>query len=127
MAQVAIDSHEDKTQPTLIDHTKSNSHTAPQVMHEILKYQKSTDLLIPALPFKKLTRDLIDDIMLNDLQLKDVTKVKIQADALEGIQAHIEDYMVKLMIRANASAIHAHRITVQPKDIKLVKFVQSEN
>jgi histone H3/H4 len=100
-----------------------------QTMCELRRYQKSTKHLIPSRPFRKFIRDLVYDIVTHDLKLESVPrfKVKVESNALEGIQYYTEDYMVKLMTRAHANAIHAHRITVQPKDIKLVKFVQSNN
>ena len=100
-----------------------------QTMHELRRYQTSTKHLIPSLPFRKFVRDLVSDIVTHDLKWESApqVKVKVESNALEGIQSYTEDYMVKLMTRAHANAIHAHRITVQPKDIKLVKFVQSNN
>lgn len=98
-----------------------------QTMCELRRYQMSTKHLIPLLPFKKFIRDLVSDIVSHDLQWKDAPRIKVESNALDGIQFYTEDYMVKLMTRAHANAIHAHRITVQPKDIKLVKFVQSNS
>jgi histone H3 len=115
---------------TVADETKTKkytSRTGSQTMHEIRKYQNSTKSLIPTLPFQKFVRDLISDVAYRDLQLNDSGGIKVESSALDGLQAYAENYMVKLMDRANANAIHAHRITVQSKDIKLVKFVQSRD
>lgn len=112
-------------------------------LREIRKYQKSYGLLIPRLPFNKLvrtvakkefnilvggTREKGDAIPVgkngeeSDTQLS----VQFQASALESLQEVTEHYVTKLLENANLNAIHATRVTVQPKDIKLAQRIRGE-
>lgn len=94
-------------------------------MREIRRYQKSFELLIPKLPFSKLVRDIANEILTQELGLeKDDARIQFQASALVGLQEATENYLVKLLTHANMNAIHANRVTVQPKDIKLALYTR---
>lgn len=84
-------------------------------LREIRKYQKSTDLLIRKLPFQRLVREIAQDIK-NDL--------RFQGSALEAMQHAAEQYLTNLFEDANLCAIHAKRITIQPKDISLARRIR---
>lgn len=88
-------------------------------LREIRKYQKSTELLIPRLPFSKLVREIAEkEAKTNSLQF--------QANALVGLQEAAENYLVGLLGDANLNAIHAKRVTVMPKDLALARRVRGE-
>ena len=46
--------------------------------------------------------------------------------AIEAIHKGAESYMISLLEDANFLAIHARRITVQPRDIQLARCIRGE-
>ena len=46
--------------------------------------------------------------------------------AIEAIHEGAESYMISLLEDANLLAIHARRITVQPRDIQLARHIRGE-
>ena len=45
------------------------------------------------------------------------------SSALCALQYISEEFLINLLSKANLAAIHAKRVTIQPKDIKLVKDI----
>ena len=84
-------------------------------LREIRKYQKSTDLLIQKLPFRRLVRELAANID---------SEKRFQESALQALQEAAEHYLVTLLEEANLCAIHAKRVTIQPKDVQLSKRIR---
>ena len=85
-----------------------------KALKEIRKYQKGTELLIRKLPFMRLLREITDD------QPKG-KEYRWQAQAVVALQEASEIYIVGYMYDTNLCAIHARRVTIQVKDMKLVK------
>ena len=79
-------------------------------LREIRKFQMSTDLLIRKLPFLRLVREILQDIRM-DMRLTPATVFAIQEAA--------EAFLVQLLEDTNLCAIHAKRVTIMPKDMKL--------
>lgn len=79
-------------------------------LREIRKFQKSTDLLLRKLPFQRVVREVSQEYMQD---------VRFTAGALLALQEATEAYMVKKFEAANLLAIHAKRVTVLEKDMKL--------
>ena len=86
-------------------------------LREIRRYQKSTELLIRKLPFQRLVREIAQDFK-NDL--------RFQSEAVMALQEAAEYYLVGLFEDSNLCAIHAHRVTVMPKDIQLARRLRGE-
>jgi histone H3 len=86
-------------------------------LREIRQYQKSTELLIRKLPFQRLVRE-IAQLFRCDLRM--------QSTALLALQEAAEAYLVGLFDDANRCALHAHRVTVFPKDIQLARRIRGE-
>ena len=86
-------------------------------LREIRKYQKSTDLLIPKLPFMRLIKEITQDFK---------TDLQWQKNALQAIQEAAEAYLVGLFEDVNLCAIHAKRVTIMPKDIHLTRRIRGE-
>ena len=84
-------------------------------LREIRKYEKSTDLLIQKLPFRRLVRELAANID---------SEKRFQESALQALQEAAEHYLVTLLEEANLCAIHAKRVTIQPKDVQLSKRIR---
>ena len=93
-------------------------HNGTVVFREIRRYQKSNELLIPRLPFSKLVRKFAQEFAMD--------KVQFQGLALSGLQEATESFLVKFLEDSNMNAIHANRVTVQPKDLQLVQRQRGE-
>ncbi|SCZ96763.1 BZ3500_MvSof-1268-A1-R1_Chr4-1g06710 [Microbotryum saponariae] len=86
-------------------------------LREIRRYQKSTELLIRKLPFQRLVREIAQDFK---------TDLRFQSSAIGALQEAAEAYLVSLFEDTNLAAIHAKRVTIQPKDIQLARRLRGE-
>jgi len=86
-------------------------------LREIRKYQKSTDLLIRKMPFRRLVREIAQSY---------VVDIRMQPSALEALQEAAEGYLVGLFEDTNLCAIHANRVTIKPKDMALARRIRGE-
>ncbi|KAJ9109771.1 histone H3 [Naganishia vaughanmartiniae] len=86
-------------------------------LREIRKYQKSTELLIRKLPFQRLVREIAQDFK---------TDLRFQSSAVMALQEASEAYLVSLFEDTNLAAIHAKRVTIQPKDMQLARRLRGE-
>lgn len=86
-------------------------------LREIRQYQKSTDLLIRKLPFQRLVREIAQEFKCD---------VRFQSTALLALQEASEAYIVGLFEDTNLCAIHAKRVTIMPKDIRLARRIRGE-
>ena len=86
-------------------------------LREIRRYQKSTELLIRKLPFQRLVREIAQDFK---------TDLRFQSSAIGALQEASEAYLVSLFEDTNLAAIHAKRVTIQPKDIALARRLRGE-
>lgn len=84
-------------------------------LREIRRYQKSTELLIPKIAFQRLAREISQSFKDN---------MQFQVNSLEALHEAAENFIVRLMEDANLCAIHAKRVTVMPRDIKLAMRLQ---
>ncbi|KAE8218678.1 hypothetical protein CF326_g9113 [Tilletia indica] len=81
-------------------------------LREIRRFQESTELLIRKLPFQRLVREIAQDIK---------TDIRFQSAAIGALQEASEAYLVSLFEDTNLAAIHAKRVTIQPKDMILAR------
>jgi histone H3 len=86
-------------------------------LREIRRYQKSTEFLIRQLPFQRLVREIAQGYM---------PDVRFQTRALNALQEGSEAYLVELFEDINLCAIHAKRVTIQPKDVQLARRIRNE-
>jgi len=86
-------------------------------LREIRRYQKSTETLIRKLPFQRLVREIAQDIR---------TDLRFQSTAILALQEAAEAYLVGLFDDTNLCAIHAKRVTIQPKDMLLARRIRGE-
>ncbi|KAJ3128219.1 histone H3.3 [Nowakowskiella sp. JEL0407] len=86
-------------------------------LREIRRYQKSTELLIRKLPFQRLVREIAQDYK---------TDLRFQSSAIGALQEASEAYLVGLFEDTNLAAIHAKRVTIQPKDVQLARRLRGE-
>ena len=86
-------------------------------LREIRKYQKSTELVIRRAPFGRLMREIAQDYK---------SDLRWQVTALAATQEATEAYGVGIMEDCNLAAIHAKRVTIQPKDMDLIRRIRKE-
>ena len=86
-------------------------------LREVKRYQKSTELLISKLPFQRLVREVAESYY---------PGIKFQPSAIEALQEASEAYLVGLFEDTNLCAIHAKRVTIMPKDMKLSCRIRGE-
>jgi histone H3 len=104
-----------------------------KALREIRKYQKSTELLLckyvlflfllsfvhdfplHRLPFQRLVREIAQDFR---------SDLKFQSSAILALQEASEGYLTGLFEDTNHCAIHAKRVTIFPKDMKLARRIR---
>ena len=91
-----------------------------KALREIRAFQKSTNLLIPRLPFARLIKEIAQDLSTKGGNLR------FQSGALMALQEAAEAYLVQLFEDCVLCAIHARRVTVMPKDLNLARRIRGE-
>ncbi|CAH1786183.1 unnamed protein product, partial [Owenia fusiformis] len=92
---------------------KRHYRPGARALMEIRRFQKSTDLLIRKLPFARLIKEIAMEYSSHQL--------KWQAVAIMALQEAAEAYLVHVFEDTNLCAIHAKRVTIQPKDMQLAR------
>uniref|UniRef100_A0A7M5X624 Core Histone H2A/H2B/H3 domain-containing protein n=1 Tax=Clytia hemisphaerica TaxID=252671 RepID=A0A7M5X624_9CNID len=85
---------------------------------EIRFYQRTTFNLIPKLSFCRLIKELLCSAGAEHL--------RIQTIALEALQEATEDFIVRYFQDSNFCALHAGRVTLMVKDMKLLNILKFE-
>jgi len=89
-----------------------------RALFEIRKYQKSTDLLLSKAAFTRLVREIAQMFKFD---------LRWQATAIDALQCAAEALLVQLFEDANLCAIHARRVTIQPRDIQLARRIRGQS
>jgi len=84
-------------------------------LSEIRRFQRSTELLIKKAPFQRLVRQISDSL---------TPGMKYQTVALSALQEAAESYIIALFEDTNLCCIHAKRVTISPKDVKLARRIR---
>jgi len=93
-------------------------------LREIRRYQKSTDLLIRKAPFQRLVREIMEK--LNAESGVEGKPMRVQSTAILALQEAAEAYLIGLFEDTNLCAIHAKRVTIMPKDLRLARRIRGE-
>jgi len=88
-------------------------------LREIRRYQKSTNLLIPRLPFGRAVRQVADAVFPGK-------ELRFQGSAILAIQQSAEDFLQNLFTDCYLLADHAKRKTITPKDMLLAKRIRGD-
>lgn len=104
-------------------------------LREIRRFQRSTDLLIPRLPFQRVVREIVQAVE-RERNIKDrggdfkfmdaLPEFRFTSDAIRGLQEAAEAYAISLMEDSNLAAIHAKRVTIMPKDMQFARRIRGE-
>ncbi|KAH7443072.1 hypothetical protein KP509_02G017900 [Ceratopteris richardii] len=79
---------------------------------------KSVELLIPQRAFASVVKEELQSYCAG---------LGIQGIALEALQEVAEAYLISMLEDSNLCAIHAKRVTIQPKDIQLARRIRGNN
>jgi len=93
-------------------------------LREIRKFQRSPDLLIRKAPFQRLVRELAQAAGAASPWFGG--DIRFQSSAILALQEASEAYLVGLFEYTNLCAIHAKRVTIQPKDMQLARRIRGE-
>jgi len=91
-----------------------------RALMEIRRYQKTTNLLIPKLPFSRVIREICDKVVPRG-------QLRFQSAAILALQEASEAYLVTLFEDSLLCAIHAKRVTLMPKDMVLARRIRGED
>ena len=84
-------------------------------IREIRRYQKSSELLIPRLPFQRLVREIALNIR---------GDIRFQSAAISALQEAAEMYIIGHLEDCQSLAIHAKRVMIKPEDSMLALRVR---
>jgi len=79
-------------------------------LREIRKFQKSTELLIPKVPFQRLVKEMAQDYR---------TGLRFQSTAIAALQEAAEEYLIGIMADGVMCMLHGGRQTMMLKDMAL--------
>ncbi|ELR07648.1 hypothetical protein GMDG_08503 [Pseudogymnoascus destructans 20631-21] len=83
-----------------------------KALRDIRRQQLDTSLIIPKLPFQRLVREIAADFKSN---------LRFQQSAILALQEAAECFLIREFGMTNLLAIHAKRVTIQAKDMILVR------
>ena len=94
---------------------------------EIQRYQQSTESLIRKTPFNKLIKEISQEYRIcPEGPGSPSVQVRFQSTALAALQEAAENFLVGLFEDVNLLAVHAKRVTVMPRDIRLALRIQGD-
>ena len=73
--------------------------------------------LLRIAPFQRLVREIFQDYKCD---------LRATSESLYAMQEAAEAYLVGLFEDTNLNAIHARRVTIQPKDVQLARRIRGE-
>lgn len=85
-----------------------------KALRAIRRYQKSTELLIRKRSFQRLVREIAEEFK---------EDVRFQPVALAALQEASEAFLVGLFENVQQCAIHAKRVTIKDKDVRLANRI----
>ena len=97
-------------------------------LREIRRYQKSTECLIKRSLFQKLIREIFQEYRVcPDGPGTPSVQVCFQSTAIAALQEAAENFIVGLFEDVNLLAVHAKRVTVMPRDIRLASQIRGDH
>ena len=97
-------------------------------LREIRRYQRSTENLIKQTPFQKLIKEISQEYQIcPDGPGTPSVQVRFQSAAIAALQEVAEKYIVGLFEDVNLLAIHARRVTILPRDIRLALRIRGDH
>ena len=87
-------------------------------LREIRWAQKAWDLLLQPTPFRRLVKEVAQNFK---------SDVRVNAKMLNALQEAVERELISTFADGNLCAIHAGRVTLQPRDIQLAQALRHSN
>ena len=113
-ARKATDTTGKATDTTVSKKKERRFRPGTLALREIRKYQKSSELLIPKLPFQRLVREVAQTFGAN---------LRFQSHAILALQEASEVFLTAVFEDTNLCAIHAKRVTIMPSDMQLARRI----
>lgn len=89
-------------------------------LREIRRFQRTTNLLLPKLPFSRLVRQIVDD----HYTPPGVARFRWQSKAIEALQEAAEAHLVHLFENVVLCTAHRGRVTIERRDMRLALHVK---
>jgi histone H3/H4 len=115
-----------KTKHTPNHKPKSRKYRRKQhALREIKAQQKSVENCIKLAPFRRLVREITQNLNKNEYLCGDPSQIRFQSEAILCLREGAEIYLTHMFDMANRAAIHARRVTIMPRDIDLIRLISS--
>ena len=102
-------------------------HPGLLALHEICRYQQTTESLIRRTPFNKLIKEISQEYRIcPEGPGTPSVQVCFQSTALAALQQAAGNFLVGLFEDVNLLAVHAKRVTVMPHDIQLALRIRGD-
>jgi len=97
-------------------------------LREIRRYQRSTENLVPKLPFQRLVREIAQEQRLvREIAGKYCPQgIRFKRRALMALQEASEAYLVELFEDTNLITVHRQKCTITPGDLQLALRLRRE-
>ena len=97
-------------------------------LREIRRYQQSTECLIKRILFHKLIREISQEYTVcPDGPGTPSVEVCFQSTAIAALQEAAENFIFGLFEGVNLLVVHAKRVTVMPRDIRLALRIRGDH
>ena len=109
---------------------KRPHHSRPELvaLREIRRYQKSTECLIKRSPFQKLIQEMSQEYCICQQGPGTPSMhVRFQSTVIAALQEAVENFIVGIFEDVNLLAMHAKRVTVMPRDIRLALRIRGDH
>lgn len=100
---------------------KKRARNGMKALQEIRQHQKTTHLLIRKAPFQRLVREILQEVTPAG------SNYRLQSVALLALQEAAEHHLTGVFDDSQLLAIHAKRITIFPRDMKLAMRIRRED
>ena len=88
-------------------------------VRDFKKFNLKKDFLISKMAFRRVVRGIFEDLP----QVKGASKLRVQESAMMALQEATEAHLVHTFQNAMRCATHGKRVTVQPRDMQLARYL----
>ena len=106
-----------KTTQDTGDKVKRRTRPGKKALREIKAYQRSVDTLLPRAALQRVVKEITG---------KYYPDARYSYGAIDAIQQCVESYMIGLFEDTTLCAVHAKRMTVMTKDMRLARRIRGE-
>jgi histone H3/H4 len=83
-------------------------------LREIIKYQRTTNPIIPLAAFMRIVREIVAE---------ESSVSRWQPEAVQALREASEDYLIELFNKSNHATLHTGRVTIMNRDVRLVRAI----